>query len=228
MRRAFVFLMLLVLPAGAGEVTGKVTFEVNTSVPQAARRNVDSGYSSAELAEARRDGNGGTGYNQEVENVVVFLEGSGLPTTPPTRPATMDQKGKVFRPHVLPVVSKTKVEFPNNDRVFHHVYSNLPSFEFPRYRSGGDVKVKTFSLRQGEVPTVVELFCGIHSQMNAFIVVLPNACFSRTLDGKYSIKNVPPGTYTLKAWHPRAEPRLITVGKVEVGADKKVVDVVWK
>ena len=79
--------MLLLVPAGAGEVTGQVTFEVNTAVPRAARRNVDSGYSSAELTEARRDGNGGTGYSQEVENVVVFLEGSGLPTTPPSRPA---------------------------------------------------------------------------------------------------------------------------------------------
>lgn len=210
----------------AGEITGKVTLQAQTARTPPGRRNVDDVYTSAELEVARKGGNGGTGVTQEVANVVVFLEGKGLPATP--RGATMNQQSKIFRPHVLPIVSGSKVEFPNSDPIFHHVYSTAPSFEFPRYRKGNP-QSKTFSIQAGKVPTVIELFCGIHSQMNAFVVVLPNRCFA-TVDesGQYAIANVPPGTYTLKAWHPRTTPRLFTLGEVTVGEGKQVKDIVLK
>ncbi len=217
---------LVATQALAGEITGKVTLQAQTSKTPPGRRNVDDVYTSAELEVARKGGNGGTGVTQEVANVVVFLEGPGLPGKP--RLASMDQKNKIFRPHVLPVVSGSKVEFPNSDKIFHHVYSTAPSFEFPRYRSG-NTQSKTFSIKGGQVPTVIELFCGIHSQMNAFVVVLPNQCFATVSEsGDYSIKNVPPGKYTLKAWHPRTEPKLFNLGTIEVGNERTVKDIVLK
>ncbi len=217
---------LMATKVQAGEITGKVTLQAQTTKTPPGRRNVDDVYTSAELEVARKGGNGGTGVTQEVANVVVFLEGKGLPATP--RGATMDQQSKIFRPHVLPIVSGSKVEFPNGDPIFHHVYSTAPSFEFPRYRKGNP-QSKTFSIQGGKVPTVIELFCGIHSQMNAFVVVLPNRCFDTADEtGTFSIPGVPPGTYTLKAWHPRTTPRLFTLGEITVGEGKLVKDIVLK
>ncbi len=227
--RIFSMLLLAALmttQVQAGEITGKVTLQAQTAKTPPGRRNVDDVYTSAELEVARKGGNGSTGVTQEVANVVVFLEGKGLPATP--KGATMNQQSKIFRPHVLPIVSGSKVEFPNSDPIFHHVYSTVPSFEFPRYRKGNP-QTKTFSIQAGKVPTVIELFCGIHSQMNAFVVVLPNRCFA-TVDesGQYTIGDIPPGTYTLRAWHPRTTPRLFTLGEVTVGEGKQVKDIVLK
>lgn len=228
MRLLCLFLMLI-LPAWAGEVTGQVTFKQETGQPHRSKGKPLSGYNEAERRAAERDRTGGAPYLSEVDNVVVFLEGPGLPTKPLSPVARMGQKGKVFTPHVLPVVTGSTVEFPNDDTpLLHHIYSNDTDLDTPRYR-GPKVEKRVFSLKSGQVPTVYELFCGIHALMNAYVVVLPNRCFSPTRSGKYQIQGVPAGTYTLKAWHPRAKPsKLLTLGKVAVGEGKTVKDIVWE
>lgn len=229
--RVLCFLLLLLVPCWAGEVTGKVNFNCDTGAPKRSPKKDMSVYSEAERKDIERQGAGGQPYTKlnEVDNVVVFLEGPGLPTAPPAKHAMMHQKDKIFNPHVLPVVANTVVEFPNDETaIFHHIYSNKPDFEFKKYRAKQS-KSKTFGLENGEVPTVVELFCGIHALMNAYVVVLPNSCFSSTKNGVYRIQKVPAGTYTLKAWHPRGDPKLKVIGKIEVPESGKITrDIVWK
>lgn len=202
-------LLLSSAPVRAGEVTGKVALPSGSlGAPKTSQRTIQdrqlrsAGYSSAEVPRDRGGGNPLSGVT-EVENVVLYLEGNGLPAAPPEKPVVLSQADKIFRPHVLPVVTGTTVQFPNAERIplLHHVFSLDPNFSFPKY---GKAPVPKYTFRSPAFK-VVELFCGIHSRMNAYIVVLPNSAFTKAgKDGSFRIRDVPDGTYTLRAWHPRA------------------------
>jgi plastocyanin len=133
----------------------------------------------------------------------------------PAGRARMDQRGEQFVPRVLAVTVGTTVDFPNTDTIFHNVFSlaRIKTFDLGRYppRRTGSV---TFD-RQGIVP----VFCDIHSNMSAYILVFNHPFFALTEpDGRYSILGVPPGAYTLRVWSElgTVEPRRIVVGDGEV------------
>lgn len=137
-------------------------------------------------------------------NVVVFLDGvvKKAAATPAGR-TVMDQKNLVFEPHVLPVVKGAAVDFPNSDKVRHNVYSPAGSakpFNLGTYPSGMS-KTEEF-----DNPGIVPLRCNVHSEMSAFILVLDTPYFATTDKfGRFSIKDVPPGSYTLRAWHEKVK-----------------------
>lgn len=126
----------------------------------------------------------------------------------------LDQKNETFIPHVLPIVAGTTVRFLNSDEVYHNVfsYSKAKSFDLGRYATGKYRNV-TF-----DKPGVVKVYCDIHSHMNAFILVLKNPYFT-VIDeaGNFELKNVPPGTYILKAWYGRWPEKSIPVTVPEQG-----------
>jgi hypothetical protein len=106
----------------------------------------------------------------------------------------------VFSPHVLPVVAGTTVEWPNQDDIYHNVFSisEAKQFDLGLYKHP-EVKRVQFD-RAGRV----DAFCSIHKSMNCIILVLENPYFATSdAQGRYHIANVPPGTYKLKAWHER-------------------------
>lgn len=110
----------------------------------------------------------------------------------------MDQRKETFVPHVLAIVAGTTVEFPNNDRTYHNVFSlsRAKSFDLGRYPSGRSKSVRF------DRPGIVRVFCEIHSHMSAYILVFAHRYFAVTDDeGRFRIDNVPPGTYTLIAWN---------------------------
>ncbi len=111
--------------------------------------------------------------------------------------ATLDQRNQTFVPYVLAVIAGTTVDFPNNDRTYHNVFSfsKTRRFDLGRYGRG-----QSKSLRFDE-PGVVRVFCEIHSHMSAFVLVFAHRYFAVTdAEGRYHIDNVPPGTYTVVAW----------------------------
>jgi plastocyanin len=111
--------------------------------------------------------------------------------------ATLDQRNQTFVPYVLAVVVGTTVDFPNNDRTYHNVFSfsKARRFDLGRYGRG-----ESKSIRFDE-PGVVRVFCEIHSHMSAFVLVFAHRYFAVTdADGRYHIDDVPPGTYTVVAW----------------------------
>ena len=135
-------------------------------------------------------------------DAVVYLERIGDNTfAPPEKHAMIDQKNLRFIPHVLPILKGTTVDFPNSDNVRHNVLSppgTAKQFNLGTY-DVGVTKSVTFE-EEGEVP----LLCNVHTEMSAFIVVLPNPYFAVTdRRGNFSIEGVPPGTYTLETWHER-------------------------
>lgn len=112
--------------------------------------------------------------------------------------AVMDQRDETFVPHVLAVMAGAVVEFPNNDRTFHNVFSlsRAKRFDLGRYAAGRSKSVRF------DRPGVVRVFCDIHAHMNAFILVFTHPFFQVTgPDGRFRLDRVPPGAYTLVGWH---------------------------
>ena len=147
----------------------------------------------------------GAGRDDEFQNVVMYLE--PLDVSPPRQPTPgkleIKQLGESFIPHVLPVLVGETVEFPNLDPIFHNVFSlsRTETFDLGRYPKGESRSV-TFD-KAGVVP----VFCHLHSDMSAVVVVLENSLFVVPgPDGNYRISGVPEGRYKLIAWHERSEP----------------------
>jgi plastocyanin len=151
---------------------------------------------------------------------VVYLDPApraAFDTREESRPR-LDQRNETFVPHVLAIVAGTTVEFPNSDQTYHNVFSlsKTKTFDLGRYAVGRSKSVRF------DRPGIVRVFCDIHSHMSAFILVFAHRYFSVSEpDGSYRLENVPPGTYTVVAWHEAAalESRRIVVpdagGEVE-------------
>jgi plastocyanin len=110
---------------------------------------------------------------------------------------SMDQRNETFVPHLLAITVGTTVDFPNNDRTYHNVFSlsKARRFDLGRYATGRSKAIRF------DRPGIVRVFCEIHSHMNAFILVFSHRFFAVSdADGRYQIDAVPPGTYTLVAW----------------------------
>jgi plastocyanin len=115
----------------------------------------------------------------------------------PAGRARMDQRGEQFSPRVLAITAGTIVDFPNNDRTFHNVFSlsRVRTFDLGRFAPG-----RTGSVRFDR-PGIVPVFCDIHSHMSAYILVFSHPFFAVSNDeGLYAIEGVPPGSYSLVAW----------------------------
>jgi plastocyanin len=126
--------------------------------------------------------------------------------------ARLDQRNETFVPRVLAIVAGTVVDFPNNDVTYHNVFSLSPtrSFDLGRYAAGRSRSVRF------DRPGIVRVFCDIHSHMSAHILVFAHRYFAVTdEDGAYRIPNVPPGAYTVVAWHEseRQVSRRVVVGE---------------
>ena len=113
----------------------------------------------------------------------------------------MIQKDKKFTPHVLGIPVGTTVDFPNFDPIFHNAFSNYSGqvFDVSLYPPGSSRSVRFTR------PGVVRVFCNIHANMSAVIVVsgTPWITTSAT-SGSFELAGVPPGEYTLHIFHERA------------------------
>ena len=132
------------------------------------------------------------------ETVVVFLRTTGTQPESPRRPVSVVQRNRTIIPHVTAVRVGTSIDFPNQDDVFHNLFSLSATerFNLGRYPPG-ESRSQLFD-RAG----LVRLFCDIHSEMGAVIVVLDTPYFTQPdADGGYTIAGVPAGEYTLVAGH---------------------------
>jgi plastocyanin len=134
----------------------------------------------------------------------------------PAQKPRVVQRDVDFDPHVLPIVVGTIVRWPNDDEIFHNVFSMSEAKQFDL---GTYLKEKVPEVRFDKVGQV-DVFCSIHSKMHCIILVLPNPYFAKAdTSHRYVIAGVPPGTYRLKAWHERLPPQIRTV---TVSADATV------
>lgn len=116
-----------------------------------------------------------------------------------TQKALIDQRDMKFVPRVLPVLAGTTVEFPNNDKTFHNVYSSSEAkkFDLGLYAPGKSRSAKF------EKAGVVKILCNVHPSMEAYVAVKNHPYYSATDSrGNYSVAGVPLGKYRLEVWHP--------------------------
>jgi len=135
--------------------------------------------------------------------VVTAVPGGGTPA-PPARPAreTIDQIDKEFVPFVKAVFVSSPVFFPNKDNIRHRVYSFsvAKTFELPLY-TGTPAKPVVF-----DKPGIVTIGCNIHDWMIGYIYIATTPYVGTTARaGRVKLDDLPPGTYTIRVWHPHME-----------------------
>jgi plastocyanin len=138
--------------------------------------------------------------SSELANVVVFIEAG--PITPLAQtPAIIRQVDETFVPHLVAITTGSTVEFPNDDLIFHNVFSlsGAATFDLGRYPRG---KAKT---RVFEKPGIVKVFCHLHTHMNAIVRVFDHPFFTiPDALGRFQIPDLPAGRHAIVAWHERA------------------------
>jgi plastocyanin len=136
------------------------------------------------------------------KGVVIYLENvAGTPPAPKNH-AVIRQREKQFDPPLSIVVKGTTIDFPNEDKIFHNVFSvSRPArFDLGLYKSG---TAKSVEMKRAGT---VDVYCNIHPEMIAKVKVLDNAYYTITgSDGKFEIQNVPAGEYPIVAWLPSGD-----------------------
>jgi plastocyanin len=148
---------------------------------------------------------------------VAYVVGPITPEETPNESVLLDQKGHRFVPRILAVVVGQSVEFRNSDNVFHNVFSYSPPkrFDLGRYPRG---KSKRLSFPK---PGLVQIFCDIHSDMRADLVVVPSRRYAYVDGrGRFTIGGVPAGRYTVAVWLPRSGERTMVVDVPASGAGR--------
>lgn len=152
---------------------------------------------AAHAADAVIDVRGPDG--QPLVGAVVVLDIPGAPPATPRGVYTVEQRNIAFQPALLVVPVGAVVEFPNRDKVRHHVYSfsKPKKFDLKLY-SREEKRTVTF-----DVPGVVALGCNIHDAMNAVVFVTPSRFAAPTdANGRVALSGVPAGNATVRVWHP--------------------------
>jgi plastocyanin len=130
-------------------------------------------------------------------NAVVWLEAPNLPAGTAAGKLVLDQRNLSFSPKVLAVRVGTTVDFPNNDRVFHNVFSfrDGKRFDLGMYPVGA-LRHVTF-----DKPGLSRIFCNIHPNMAAYVVAVDTPYFAVSDgSGRFTIPSVVPRSYTYHAW----------------------------
>ena len=201
-------------PATAGEITGKVSFE--GAKPTAARIRMDAvpacGAGPAFVEEVVVNDNG------TLRNVYVYVkEGLADAAYPvPAEPITLDQNGCVYHPHVVAAMVGQKIRIKNSDKTNHNVHP-LPTQnrEWNKSQPPGAADLEE-SFPRPEVAIAVK--CNVHPWMKAYVAVQKHPFHAVSgPDGTFAIKGLPPGNYTIEAWHEKypAQTMQVTVGAKE-------------
>lgn len=177
----------------AADVTGKVVIERRLTHPKvtpsapAYQRGVAVPLDSKSGADT---------LDFERSHVAIYIDGSGLPSGKTS--AEIEQQDRKFLPDMVVVPAGSTVSFPNLDVIFHNIFSlSKPrSFDLGNYPKG-ETRTVTFP-----VPGIVYVYCHLHPNMSAAIVVSPSKwCVRAGEDGRFALPSVPPGKYTVVAWH---------------------------
>jgi len=137
----------------------------------------------------------------ERSHVAVYVEGGPSSSKGGLTSASIEQKDRRFVPDLVVVPAGSSVSFPNFDPIFHNVFSlsKTKSFDLGNYPKG-ETRLVTFA-----TPGIVAVYCHLHSNMTATIVVSPTRWAARVdRNGTFTLKDVPAGTYTVVAWHKTA------------------------
>jgi plastocyanin len=187
-------------PATAATVTGNVKLEGNAPKGEAIKMNADP--------VCMREGKGGmtefivAGDGGALQNVFVYVkEGLGDRTfQAPQETVVLDQKGCRYQPHVFGVMVGQPLEIVNSDPTLHNVHAMPKSNQ--EFNTGQPIQGMKFAHTFTSQEVMVPFKCDVHGWMNAYAGVVSHPFFAVTdASGRFEIKGLPPGNYTIEAWH---------------------------
>jgi hypothetical protein len=207
--------------ATAGSISGTVKFE--GPAPKAQRVRMDAEPNCAKLHSTPvMSDEVALGDKGAIADVVVYVKSGleGYAFSTPKEPVELDQKGCMYSPHVVGVMVNQPLDVVNSDPTTHNVHP-VPqnNREWNKSQPPGSAKI-TESFGREEIAITVK--CNVHPWMKSYIAVLKHPYFKVTgKDGSFSIANLPPGTYTLTAWHGTlgTTEQQVTIGPKEAKAD---------
>jgi plastocyanin len=145
---------------------------------------------------------------KSAENIAVYIDAiASKKFNSPVEHATVDQRNQIFTPHTVVILRGTTVDFLNSDHVAHNVY-------WPSVSSNKALRHSLTIVSPGQKKSfqfdnlgTAQILCNLHIEMLGYVVVVPTPYFALTgNDGTFTIKDVPPGTYTLKTWSEDGKP----------------------
>jgi hypothetical protein len=200
--------------AYAGSIKGTVLFEGEPPPQETLKRDSDPKCSPNKTDEAIVVTKG------KLRDVVVRIKnGTAGKHTAPAQPVLLDQKDCMYVPRVVGIVAGQKLQVRNSDNTFHNVWgqiANKDAFNKPQGPKAPDLTLDPSTAKPDDV---VELKCGVHGWMHAYVAVQDHPFFAVTgPDGSFEIKGLPQGKYTLEAWHPTLGMKSMSV---EIGKGKR-------
>lgn len=163
------------------------------------------------------------GADKGLGNVFVYLK-QGAPKTAPTGEApVLDQVGCIYEPYVMGAVTGQKIKIKNSDPFLHNIHATpKPTSGNKEFNFAQPVKGQVTEKSFDNPEVLVRVKCDVHNWMFAYVGVVDHPYFAVTdKDGNFTIKNVPPGKYTVEAVHLKAAPTGKTQ-EVQVDGDKKI------
>jgi plastocyanin len=208
-------------PATAGSITGMVRFEGTAPAAQPITMDSDP---YCEKQPPNTTETVVVGEGSALQNVFVYVkDGLGDRAFPvPTTPVVLDQKGCRYTPHVLGIQVGQTLEILSSDNTLHNVHA-LPqqNREFNMAHQLAGIKhTHVFTAKEVMVP----FKCDVHKWMNAYLGVLDHPFYAVTSgNGRFELKGLPPGTYTVEAWHEKlgTQTQVVTIG------DKQTSDIAF-
>jgi plastocyanin len=155
-----------------------------------------------------------------VTDAVIWLEVSNPPQFVQNTKVVLDQRNLKFAPRVLAVRVGTAVDFPNNDKVFHNVFSfrDGRKFDLQMYPTGTSKRIVF------DRPGLSRIFCNIHPNMAAYVMAVDSPYYAVSDErGAFTIAGVPSGTYRYHAWRAGGEP---ITGSITVD-DGRPLEIRW-
>lgn len=186
----------------AGNVTGKVTFTGEAGEGNRIRMNADP---------SCNEQHSGPVYTQDLvvsdgnlKNVFVWVKSGldGYTFDPPSEAVVLDQEGCIYHPHVFGVRTGQEISIQNSDPTTHNINPSPQNNRNWNISQGpnDEARIQTFAREEVMIP----IKCNVHPWMTAYVGVVAHPYFSVTDDdGSFSLEGLPPGTYTIEAWHER-------------------------
>jgi plastocyanin len=208
---------------GGGTISGKVTYEGTPAKPKPIDMSKEPSCAKQHATPVMTE-TVVTGPNNSLENVVVYVSAGAPDENAPSQPVRFDQKGCQYIPHVLAFQVNQTLEIANDDQTSHNIHP-LPKInrEWNKSQPPGTPPMTD----KYDKPEFIPVKCNIHPWMHGNFAVLKNSHYAVTQgEGSFTLANLPPGKYTITAWHESYgdQTQDVTIS----GSEAKTVNFVFK
>jgi len=217
-------MLVLAVPPSAGTIAGKVTYTGTPPKMKTIDMAKEPGCVKEHAASPVTTENVVTGPGNTLEWVVVYVSAGDQGSTPPAKPAEYHQKGCQYLPHVQVMQVNQALEIFNDDGWSHNIHPlSKANPEWNKSQPPGTPPIQA----KYEKPEFIPVKCNVHPWMHGNFVVLNTSHYSVTgNDGAFSLKGLPPGKYTVSAWHEQygSQSQEVTIA----GSETKTISFVFK